>query len=319
MAVRLSVLDSLEKQGYLPSDANYDYHVKLFLVKEFRMENRNEKESALLNSEVSKFSSKVESFYFDKKIGNREINRLRSKKKVWLSIQIENPVQNKSKIPKVKPKLKKKKKKPGRPKKDYLKTKCRSKKSEKASNTKGDHCLEELIHAALLRAHNEGQSDVTWVLRQLLNNPDEGASKFRKAMKHFNLPDVVVFTPEEALALIIELRLSRRGYMKLRVKAKNKHAHIYPAYDPAVTDYMKKCKPPNIDLSKSDEVKVPMQSTLDFQTLNVLELPSVVTKHNDLKEQCRDSGLDYELKFFFKYGADGTSNQSQYQNVSAGL
>lgn len=157
------------------------------------------------------------------------------------------------------------------------------------------------------------------MLRKLKSSPVEQASRFRKSMEHYNKPSVVVFTPEEALALIIELGLSKNHYKRLRKKARNKHAHLYPAYDPAVTDFMKKCRPENIDFSKADEVSVPMQSTLDHQIQNILELPSVIKKHNELKEQCEKTGLDYELKLFFKYGADGTSDQSQYQNVTAGL
>ena len=62
-----------------------------------------------------------------------------------------------------------------------------------------------------------------------------------------------------------------------------------------------------------------MQSALDHQVSNILQLPSVLKNHSDLRAKCEKSGLNYELKLFFKYGADGTGNQSQYQNVSAGL
>ena len=315
MAVRLTVLNALAKLGYLPNHPDYDFHVKKHLIKEFKLEQKSSEEASLLNDEVSKFVSKIKGFYTNKKIGNRDIEYLKQKKANWLSLHIKNPKQKESQkqVPK-----KKRKKKPGRKKKLFSEN-AKTQQNVKASKTKGDKCLEELIHAAILKADKDGQSDVTWVLRQLVNNPDEGASKFRQAMKRFNMPDVVVFTPEEALALIIELRLSKNSYTKLRIKAKNKHAHLYPSYDPAVTDYMKKCKPKNIDLTKSDEVKQPMQSALDHQLLNILELPSVVKKHADLIKQCEQSGLDYELKMFFKYGADGTSNQSQYQSVTRGL
>ena len=62
-----------------------------------------------------------------------------------------------------------------------------------------------------------------------------------------------------------------------------------------------------------------MQSALDHQMKNILALPSVVKNHSELKEKCQESGLEYDLKLFFKYGADGTSDLGQYEYKSSGL
>ena len=322
MASRLSVVNALAKQGYLPNHKKYSFHVKTHLINEFKIEQESVKESSekKFDYEVSQFASKVKGFYVNTKIGNYDVEYLKKRKANWLSIDIKIPIE--TEVPKdplpEKEKKRKRKKKPGPKKKDF-KDSCRTGKFTKATNIKGNNSLESLIHAALLKAQSEGNPDITWILRELVSSPAEEGSRFRKAMEHYNKEKVTAYTPEEALALIIELRLSKNSYKRLRKKAKKKYANLYPAYDPAVTDYMKKCKPPNIDLTKSDEVKLPMQSALDHQLLNILELPSVVNRHADLIKQCEQSGLDYELKLFFKYGADGTSDQCQYQNVSAGL
>ena len=318
MVSRLSVVNALEKKGYLPNHPEYSYQVKLVLAQKFNMEQSSTKEATALDGVISTFASKVKAFYTDTKIAKREINRLKDIKSNWLSIGIKNPVPNEPAVSKPEPKKRKRKQKPGPKKKDF-KESGRSGQHDKATNIKKDHSLESLIHAAMLKAHNEGNPDITWVLRELQSSPAVQGSRFRKAMEHYKKPSPIVCTPEEALALIIELRLSKNSYRKLRKKSKKKYAHFLPSYDPAVTDYMKKCKPENIDLTKSDEVSVPMQSVLDFQTRNILELPSVMQKHKNLKVQCEQSGLDYELKLFFKYGADGTSDQSEHKNVSAGL
>ena len=318
MITRLSVLDGLAKLGHLPSGKNktYSLEVKKFLIKKFDLENRNEKESSLLNGVVQDFSYKVKDFYTNKKIANHGIDRLRIRKADWLSIEIKNPVKKESAPPP--PKAKKKKKKRGPKEKDYA-NKSRSGQYAEAGKKRAKNSLENLIHMAMLKASEDGNTDVAHVLRQLHSNPVEQGSRFRKAMEHYNKPTVIVFTPQEALALIIELNLSVDQYNKLKKKAKANHAHLFPSYDPAITNYMKECKPENIDTTKLDEVNVPMQSALDHQNLNILELPSVVRKHNDLKAKCDETGLDYELKFFFKYGADGTATKSQYQGRSAGL
>ena len=318
MVTRLSVLNGLESLGQLPSRDNdkYSYHVTKFLVKKFKIEDRNDQEASLLKKTVEDFSSKVKSYYSDQKVGNRNIKRLRTKKDNWLSIQIKSPRQKKPVEPS--DKKKKKKKKAGPPKKDYL-SKGRSGQYAEAGKKRAGNSLEALIHMAMLKASEDGNTDVAHVLRQLHSNPVEQGSRFRKAMEHYNKPTVIVFTPQEALALIIELNLSVNQYNKLKKKAKANHAYLYPSYDPAVTNYMKKCKPENIDTTKLDEVNVPMQSALDHQNLDILQLPSVVRKHNDLIAKCEETGLDYELKFFFKYGADGTATKSQYQGRSAGL
>ena len=319
MITRLYLLNSLanQKPQKLPGYDNYSFHVRKFLTKEWKMENCDSKADALLNDIAKKFTAKVTHFYTEKKIGNREMSRLCEKKKTWLSEKIEKPV-----IPVPTPteiKSKRKKKKLGAPKKSYLDKKSNMGRWNDAVKIRSKNCIEALIYAAVLKADNDGHTDLAHVLRELNNKPVEQGSKFRKAMEHYNKPPIVVFTPQEALALIIEMNLSRNRYRRLRKNCKNRNANLFPSYDPGVTEYMKKCKPEKIDFTKTDEVSVPMQSAIDHQILNILALPSVVKKHSDLKEQCQKSGLDYDLKLFFKYGADGTSDLGQYEYVSSGL
>ena len=310
---RLFALKSLKQQGYVPGQKTYMLNVKHFLIKQFHLENVDKKGEAALNKTANSFAYDAKKFYVNEN-GYRWDDFL-TKKKEWLSKELKNPVP----IPPVPKAAPKKKTKMGPPTKPY-ESKGRSGQYAEAAKIRSKNSVEALIHAAMVKANHEGKIDLADVLRQLHSSPVEEGSRFRKAMAHYNRKEeIVVFTPEEALALIIELGLSSRKYTKLRKKAKKKHAHFLPSYDPAVTNCMKKCKPKDIDLTKQDEVSVPMQSALDHQMLNILELPSVVKKHDELKVQCENSGLDYELKLFFKYGADGTSHQSQYQNVSAGL
>ena len=70
MASRLSVVNALAKQGYLPNNKKYSFHVKTHLINEFKMDQESPKESSKLDYEVSQFASKVKGFYVNTKIGN---------------------------------------------------------------------------------------------------------------------------------------------------------------------------------------------------------------------------------------------------------
>ena len=77
MVSRLSVVNALEKKGYLPNHPEYSYQVKLVLAQKFNMEQSSTKEAKVLDGVISTFASKVKAFYTDRKIGNRNINRLK--------------------------------------------------------------------------------------------------------------------------------------------------------------------------------------------------------------------------------------------------
>ena len=96
----------------------------------------------------------------------------------------------------------------GAPKKQY-KDNGKTQKLEKAQATKSDHSLEELLKATLLKAKEDGNKDCAWALDYLLNNPISGGSQFRQLIQN-PVEAVIPFSPEECLALIIELRLTQR-------------------------------------------------------------------------------------------------------------
>ena len=66
--------------------------------------------------------------------------------------------------------------------------------------------------------------------------------------------------------------------------------------------------------TKIGEISVPMQNVCDHQIRKILNFPEVKEKYNQLVE----SGRQFKLVMYGKYGADGTNTDTEYQNADAG-
>nr|CAI5861412.1 unnamed protein product [Callosobruchus analis] len=73
---------------------------------------------------------------------------------------------------------------------------------------------------------------------------------------HFN-----AYTPEEALALIVDTDLTKEDYIKIHRGAKLRGANLYPPYN-AISQMKQTCYPANIIVTES-EAKIPLQNLLD--------------------------------------------------------
>ena len=74
---------------------------------------------------------------------------------------------------------------------------------------------------------------------------------------------MIEMTPYEALAMILDLGLTKEQYMKVRLNSLKRNACIYPAYE-HILAVKALCEPPNI--FKSPEVcMVPMQDVVHHQ------------------------------------------------------
>ena len=68
------------------------------------------------------------------------------------------------------------------------------------------------------------------------------------------------------------------------------------------------------DTTKIGEVSVPMQNVCDHHISKILKFPEVAEKIQQLNE----SGRQYKLVMYGKYGADGTTTDAEYQTADAG-
>ena len=88
------------------------------------------------------------------------------------------------------------------------------------------------------------------------------------------------YTPEEALALIVDLNLSKEQYLRLRTEAKSRDADMYPNYH-RVRHVKASCMPPegSIDISPTF-AKVNLQSLLNHTVDRLLEVQKEVVALN---------------------------------------
>ena len=77
----------------------------------------------------------------------------------------------------------------------------------------------------------------------------------------------------------------------------------------------KKCEPKNIDKDTLGEVSVPLQDVVDHQSQEIMDLPEVKAKYEKIVE----SGREFELVMFGKYGYDGTQSKTEYHTADSGI
>ena len=176
----------------------------------------------------------------------------------------------------------------------------------------GDNSFEKMLHALIIKASRDGLTDAAFVLTKLKESP-ENASKIRESIE--NPPKtVIVMTPEECLATVLEMRLSQRAYKKLRKRQKQRHAKIFVSWQD-VLKVKRKSEPKDIDdKTKVGVVQVPMKSVVNHQITKIMEKPYVRERINDLNK----SGRQFKLVFYGKYGADGTNTDADYETADAG-
>ena len=107
---------------------------------------------------------------------------------------------------------------------------------------------------------------------------------------------------------------TQRQYKKLRKKEKRNGAKLLVTWD-KIRKVKKECEPENIDKDTPGEVSVPLQSVVDHQSQEIMDLPEVKAKYEKLLE----SGKEFELVMFGKYGYDGTQSKTEYHTADAGI
>ena len=332
MATRKFFLAGVEKLECRPTHKDYAFHLKQLMVKKFKV-NESEisnQDDAKIEKVAKSFTYKVKYKYvnefnydYDLMINKKQSLNPRSikqteRKEKWLSEIIKNPLEKIS-TPETPPKTpakagRKLKKKRGRPVKDYSQNKAGgTQQGIKAKEARKDHSLEKLIHMAIQKASADGNTDCAYILKLLKKDPEVNASNLRSLHENPVKP-VIVLTPKECLAELLIQKLTERQYQRQRKKQKACNAKIFVSYH-QVLRAKKECEPEGVDkTTKIGEISVPMQNVCDHQIRKILNFPEVKEKYNQLVE----SGRQFKLVMYGKYGADGTNTDTEYQNADAG-
>ena len=107
------------------------------------------------------------------------------------------------------------------------------------------------------------------------------------------------YSPEEALSLLIETKLSKQSYEVIRKSARERNSDIYPHYK-KLGKAKKLCYPENIKCSETN-CEVPLQELLDHTTKRILQTLKTPIVGNYI--------------LLCKWGFDGSSGQSQYKQA----
>ena len=312
MATRKFFVTKLSTDGYRPNNEKYASCLKRLMVKEFKINEGeiSKQDYAKIEYEANDFAAKVKTKYVKEFKYNFE--RMLDKKRKWFSEIFKNPVEHLS-PPKPK-KGRKKKKKRGRPTQSYPQNKSGGTQQwAKASSSANDHSLEELIHASILKASEDGKKNCAYILKLLKADPEGNGTKICGLYDNPVKP-VIVLTPLECLAEVLIDKITQRRYLRMRKTQKKCNAKIYVSWE-EVGRAKLKCQPEDIDsTSKVGEVSVPMQNVVNHQIAKILNFPEVQEKYNQLIA----SGRQFKLELYGKYGADGTNTDADYQNNDAG-
>lgn len=165
------------------------------------------------------------------------------------------------------------------------------------------HSPEELAYATQTSFTKIGKRNMATVIKTVtVSSPKSLRTiKRRKVTPRFIRP----YTPDEALALITNSKLSVDQYKQIRRGAKERGCDIYPSYDRVLTA-RKECYPNDIMITET-KGEVKLQSLLDHTAQRLVKVQLDV-----IAGVVIDDG-NSKLYLKSKWGFDGSSSQSEYK------
>ena len=183
---------------------------------------------------------------------------------------------------------------PGRPKKLFVDLTSPTTKRARSSELASRHEVEELLQSGmtLLRAENRPRdADILKKISQ--------ASKDGTCTAQIEKP----YTPDEALALLLDARQSKEDYQTMRSGAVKRGCQLYPPYND-VRAAKDKCMPSGM-LYEDYSAEVPLQDLLDHTVQRLIKL---------VEPKCPENST---LLLTSKVGFDGSTGQSVYKKIAS--
>ncbi|KAK3923512.1 Beta-lactamase [Frankliniella fusca] len=163
---------------------------------------------------------------------------------------------------------------PGRPTSDFDSL-TEDRKRKRAKVLGGESSANELAYAAMIKARSEGRKDIAHLLCEIFQNGK--AQQISEAyLNEIKREPVRVFTANEALALMLNMDISRDSYQSLRNGlVKRNHPELLPPYK-AVHDASEKCSPSDSAFILTESaVQINIQALLDITLARMLEIDDV--------------------------------------------
>jgi len=199
------------------------------------------------------------------------------------------------------------KKQTDRPLKEFSECSERTKRQKVLSLVKS-YSSPELVMALSTKFQKSGHRSASLLLNDSLTSPTR-AIKIRNVINNVGHNKIIPYTANEALAFLIENKLTKQQYLNIRLGAKKKNFDLYPLYS-SILEAKKKCYPDDLHISESN-CSVSMQSLVDHTVHRIFEIETV--KSMQIKENMN------HFEMLYKWGCDGSSGQAQYkQNFNDG-
>lgn len=227
---------------------------------------------------------------------SRNVNAFRNKNVSWLDSEVQFSGSFNSKEQDMSDDSKTR----GRPIALFLSSSDRTKR-RKTEQLRSEFSPEELTYAAQMQFRSEGHLEKAEVIKNVVFSTPTRASKYKKAISDIKIQP---FSPDQALSIFVEAKLTKFQYNVIRDAAKSQKSNLYPNYE-SITLAKKRCYPSNITISE-DKAEVPLQNLLDHSILRLSE--SLREVFDSLKpEQCNS------IYLISKWGCDGSSGMSEYK------
>lgn len=193
--------------------------------------------------------------------------------------------------------------KAGRPRKSLDNCSDRSKR-RKLKNVNDEIGSRNIKESFLHQLRSQNQLTKVDIIEKVCN---ASPVRTKRIVKSIPTPsDAEEYTNEEALALFLDLKLTKQQYIQLRLSAIEKGSNLYPAYH-HITAAKMDCLPSKDTITITPiSAEVQLQSLLDHTAERLLQ--SITG--NELKKYGNTKVI-----LFCKWGCDGSSGQKQYKQV----
>lgn len=190
----------------------------------------------------------------------------------------------------------------GRPFKSFDTSSDRSKR-RKTEEIRKTFTADELAYATQMSLRSTGNLEAAKVVKDVSSTSPTRAAKYVTA---FQSKMEETFTPDEALSLMLESKISKQAYQTTRNEAKKKGCKLFPSYK-HVEKAKKMCYPPDFYVNVTEtSAEVKLQVILDKTVARILKLQEDVIR-NISPAHVKN------VKLYCKWGCDGSSGQSVYK------
>ncbi|XP_011858855.1 PREDICTED: uncharacterized protein LOC105556377, partial [Vollenhovia emeryi] len=199
-----------------------------------------------------------------------------------------------------------------RPEKDFD-TLCNRSKKRRTEELRTNTSLAELTFAASTLLRENGNHVAASIIEEIIKNPSK-ANEIQQAWnpQSSKSRQVVRYTPDEALCLKLDGKLSVAQYQNIRKGALERNIDLYPSYRD-ILEAQNRCYPPQQSICITDTgAEIKLQQLLHHTTERLL---------TSQKSVLLSLSFNYlqNLTLLSKWGCDGSSGYNRYKQTLPSL